>query len=66
MSYSRLKVQRVIKNKTQEELAASAGVSRTTVSNIENGKIDNIQLRTLKKIATTLDSTVQELFLNEE
>ena len=66
MSYSRLKVQRVIKNKTQEDLAVSAGVSRTTISNIENGKIDNIQLRTLKKIAAILDSTVQELFLHEE
>lgn len=66
MSYSKLKVQRIIKNKTQEELSTSAGISRTTVSNIENGKIDNIQLGTLKKIAAALDSTVQELFLTEK
>lgn len=64
MSYSKLKVQRIIKNKTQEELATSAGISRTTVSNIENGRIDNIQLGTLKKIAVALGSTVQELFLS--
>lgn len=64
MSYSKLKVQRIIKNKTQEELATSAGISRTTVSNIENGRINNIQLGTLKRIAAALDSTVQELFLS--
>lgn len=66
MSYSKLKVQRIIKNKTQEELATSAGVGRVTISNIEKGKINSVQLGTLKKIAAALDSTVQELFLNEE
>lgn len=33
-----IKVQRAIKNVTQEELAAAIGVTRKTVNTIENGK----------------------------
>lgn len=59
-----LKLSRVKNNYSQTDLSIKAGVSRTTISNIENGKIDNIQLGTLKKIAAALNSTVEELFLS--
>lgn len=65
MEYSKLKVERVKQNKTQEEVATAANVCRTTISYIENGKVDNIQLGTLKKLAAALGSTVEELFLSE-
>ena len=60
-----LKIARIKNNWTQEELSKKANVCRTTISNIENGKIDNIPLITLKKLAKALNSTVEELFLNE-
>lgn len=64
MTYSKLKVERIKKNKTQDELATEAKVCRTTISRIENGRVDNIQLGTLKKISAALNSTVEELFLS--
>lgn len=60
-----LKLERVKKSLTQEDLSKKSGVCRVTISNIENGRIDNIQLGTLKRLAAALDSTVQELFLSE-
>ncbi|NFO29030.1 helix-turn-helix transcriptional regulator [Clostridium botulinum] len=65
MKYSKLKIERVKQNKTQEDVAICANISRTTISYIENGRVDNIQLGTLKKIAVALNSTVEDLFLSE-
>lgn len=64
MFYSKVKIERVKKNWSQTDLSKNSGVCRLTISNIENGKIDSTQLGTLKKIASALDSTVQELFLS--
>lgn len=66
MTYSKLKLERVKNSKTQDDLATDAKVCRTTISQIENGRIDNIQLGTLKKIAAALGSDVQTLFLSNE
>lgn len=66
MTYSKLKVERVKQNKTQDDVATTANISRTTISQIENGRIDNIQLGTLKKIAAAVNSTVEELFLSNK
>lgn len=60
-----IKIARVKNNWTQEELSKKANVCRTTISLIEHGNIDNIKLGTLKKLAKALNSTVEELFLNE-
>lgn len=65
MTYSKLKVERIKSNKTQDDLATDAKVCRTTISQIENGRVDNIQLGTLKKIAVALNSDIQTLFLSE-
>lgn len=48
---------------TQEELANKAGVSRTTISDLENHKNVNITNATMKKIAIDgLESSVMEIF----
>ena len=50
-------------NMTQEELAAKSGVSRQTISAIENGTRDNIMTVTLAAIARALDTTVDSFFM---
>ena len=65
MTYSKVKVGRTKKNWSQSDLSIQANVCRATISKIENGKFDNIQLGTLKKIAAALNSSFEELFLNE-
>lgn len=65
MTYSKFKIERVKQNKTQENVAVEANVCRTTISYIENGRVDNIQLGTLKKLAAALNSDIQTLFLSE-
>lgn len=50
---------------TQEELAQKSGVSRQTISYIENGKYENVLVGTLAAIATALDTTVDKIFYPE-
>lgn len=50
---------------TQEELAVKSGVSRTTISDLENHKNVNITNATMKKIAIDgLESSVMDIFFN--
>ena len=48
-----LKQQRLIKNKTQAQIAVDAGINRWTLSNIENGKA--VTLASLVQILRALD-----------
>lgn len=64
MAHSKFKDERIKQNKTQKDIAAKANVCRTTISFIENGKADNVQLGTLKKLAAALNSDIQTLFLS--
>lgn len=50
---------------TQEELAERSGVSRTTIWAIESGRANNTTTKTLLKIALALNTTVDEIFLEE-
>lgn len=61
-----LKIARVKKGLTQEQLAKKSGVGRVTISNIERKGIESIPVYTLRKIANALDMTVAELFFSEE
>ena len=45
---------------TQEELAQKSGVSRQTISSLENGKYENVLVGTLASIAKALDTTVDD------
>ena len=60
-----LKVQRAIKNLTQEQLAEMVGVTRKTINTVENGVYVPSTYLALK-LSKVLEVTVEELFqLNE-
>lgn len=57
-----LKVARAINDLTQEELSKKAGVCRSIISRIEQGKGDKIKSGTKIKIAEALNFSFEELF----
>jgi len=61
----KLKLARVAKNYSQEELADRVGVTRQTIGLIEKGKY-NPTLNLCIKIAKMLDRTLDELFWEAE
>ncbi|MDB2076539.1 helix-turn-helix domain-containing protein [Clostridium paraputrificum] len=63
---SALELERRKKGLTQSQLRDKAGVGLNTIVALEKGNIDGVRVKTLKKIAKVLDTTVQELFFNEE
>lgn len=48
---------------SQEELSEKSGVSRTTISNLENNAAKTAMTSTLLKIANALGVTVDQIFL---
>jgi len=56
-----IKVQRAIKNITQEELAAEVGVTRKTINTIENGKFVPSTILAIR-LARFFGIKVEELF----
>ena len=58
----RVKKLREEKNMTQEELEKKSGVSRQTISAIENDKAGSVKIGTLLAIAKALDTTVDCIF----
>ena len=48
---------------SQEELSKKSGVSRTTISGLENGTIRTTTTDTLIKISESLGKSVSEIFL---
>ncbi len=56
-----IKVQRAIKDMTQEELARKVGVTRQTINAIEKGKY-NPSLDLAFKLAELFDMKIEELF----
>lgn len=60
-----LKVQRAIKNLTQQELADLVNVTRKTINTVENGKfVPSTELAL--KLARVLEVTVEELFMLDD
>jgi putative transcriptional regulator len=57
-----LKIQRVIKDMTQEDLARKVGVTRQTINAIEKEKY-NPSLDLAFKLAKLFDMTIEELFI---
>ena len=56
-----IRVQRAIKNVTQEEVAAAVGVTRKTINTIENGKFVPSTVLALR-LARYFGITVEEVF----
>lgn len=50
---------------TQEELADKSGVSRGTISALENGSMRNTTSKTLLKLAQALNTSVDRIFFTE-
>jgi transcriptional regulator with XRE-family HTH domain len=50
---------------TKESLAAETGISRVTISNLLNGKLKNISVDTIERIAEGLGLKVEIIFLSE-
>ena len=53
---SRIRAIRILKGITQEELARKSGVSRATISALENGQKVNVMWNTLVSLARALES----------
>lgn len=51
-------------NMTQEELATKMEISRSYLSDIENGR-KNLSIKTVKKLADSLGLSVNDLFNDE-
>ncbi len=58
---NQIKVQRAMKNITQEELASHIGVTRKTINTIETGKFVPSTILAIK-LAMFFDIKVEELF----
>ena len=53
------------KKLTQQQVAEAAGISRSSLSKIENGKDLSVSKDLMLKLAKILDSTVDYLFFSE-
>ena len=60
----KIKEAREIARMSQEELAEKSGISRTTISQLENNKGD-CNLKTLAKLAAALGTTVNAIFFED-
>lgn len=59
---NKLKIVRESIGMTQEELAKKSGISRTTISMIENSDEKTTSTKTLLALAKALNTTVKEIF----
>lgn len=60
---NKLKEYRIKEGLTQEELAKKSGVSRTTISALENETLEVVTNITLQKLANALNKKVSTIFL---
>ncbi|MBR6442706.1 MAG: helix-turn-helix transcriptional regulator [Clostridia bacterium] len=61
----RLREIREQRKMTQEELEKRSGVSRQTISAIENNKAENVLVGTLLALANALGTTIDNLFFEK-
>lgn len=61
----KLREVREAKKMSQEELEAASGISRQTISAIENGKSTCVMSDTLVALARALGVTVDQIFFDE-
>lgn len=54
------------KKMSQEQLEQKSGVSRVTISDLENDKKDNVKIKTMVAIANALEQKVQDVFFCDE
>lgn len=61
----KLKLKRIELGLTQDEFTKKLKIGKNRVVSLEKGDYENLRLREMKKIAQVLNSTIEELFLNE-
>ena len=61
----KLREVREAKGMSQEELEKVSGISRQTISSIENGRSTSVMSGTLISLARALGTTVDEIFFGE-
>lgn len=61
----RVKEIREQKNMSQEQLEQKSGISRQTISAIENDRITDVKVGTLMAIANALETTIDCLFFQQ-
>lgn len=61
----KIKEKRKAMKMTQTELAVKSGVSRATISGLENGTLRATSSTTLLKLARALETTVDQIFFQE-
>ena len=59
-------VERKKRKWTQDQLCEKVGIGRKTLSDIENGKVDNVTRKLMVKFAEVLETDVQTLFFSED
>ena len=62
MARYRIRERRKVLKMTQEELSLKSGLSRATISAIENGEDVDIRVSTLKRLADALKCKPHSLF----
>ena len=62
----RIKEEREALGMTQEELERKSGVSRVTISGLENGTTRNTTTGTLLKLAAALNTTIDRIFFADD
>ena len=62
---NKIKLKRLDAGLTQAELCKLVKTSPKKIVSIERGEVGNTNLNLMKRIASALNSTVEELFLNE-
>ena len=60
----KIKEARIQMDMTQEELAEKSGISRATISALENGRVEVTTTDTLLKLAKALNRRVSDIFLS--
>lgn len=62
----KIKERREFLKMSQEELAKKSAVSRATISSLENNSERSTSTKILKRIASALETTVAELFFEDD
>ncbi|MDO4393561.1 MAG: helix-turn-helix transcriptional regulator [Bacillota bacterium] len=60
---NKLKIVREKKDMTQKELVEKSGVSRTVISQLENGTRSVVTSETMLKISKALEEPLEDIFL---
>lgn len=62
----RIKEKRTEIGMSQEELSEKSGVSRSIISGLENGTIRNTKIGTLLALAKAMNTSIHEIFFQDE